>query len=721
MARSGRKITCAEKDFDRIPDFLGEGVALVLDLLRRGVLAQVGERLHIRREGGYSGFDVVLFFLFYFSATRAVGIRKFWEGIRPYGKKLAATAERKRLATPSSLSRALDAVEPDLIRPVSPWLLSEGAGIDVVLEHPAVQTYDATGRGWHVFDFDPTVTTLRQRALPEGDDLPTAMRRAKRTAKAGYPGRKRGDVQFRRGTLQHLGSSAWLHATLAPGNGEAHGELREALSVVVQTSVRLGHPLDHVLLRIDGAFGWVPFLWDCREYSVPFLTRLTRAELFEQPEILRALREGTWRFVPDSLSGPRRSAMELGSITLAAGERTKRADGTAYDPITVRVIVSRYPEGKKKDRTGFALDGWQYEMFVIDAPEDAFSAAEAVALYFGRAAQENRFAQEDREAGLDRIYSYHLPGQELVVVVGLWMWNLRLVRGFELAIPPRVRPAQFARVLEVDHRVIEPTAPTPGPQATPLCSTTSELLPTPPEPRTPAEDLLEELGRIDWDLALRNRPGWSMDRAIGRLRCVDGRELALTTVRSVAHRRGITGLIFCRPIGGCETCGPRSSCLRSLRDGASKHFEVSVPSANAARLREILRAARRGAPPVPGEAGESMSPQQAAAASPDLPPGTDVTELAVASSLFLPARARQLFRYEASSLSVTVFVKEPERKPPKPELLAESVADRQHRRKTWRENYARNAIDPETEVLIEVSGGARLRGMFGDELAKMSA
>jgi hypothetical protein len=57
------------------------------------------------------------------------------------------------------------------------------------------------------------------------------------------------------------------------------------------------------------------------------------------------------------------------------------------------------------------LDGWQYELFMVDLPADALPAPGAVSLFFGRAGQENRFVQEDREVGLDRIFSYHLPGQ----------------------------------------------------------------------------------------------------------------------------------------------------------------------------------------------------------------------------------------------------------------------------------------------------------------------
>ncbi|MBI4872850.1 MAG: hypothetical protein HY814_14955, partial [Candidatus Riflebacteria bacterium] len=156
---------------------------------------------------------------------------------------------------PISLLRV---VEPELLRPTSEWLLSEGAGIDVVLRHPAVQTYDARGQGWHIFDFDPTVTTLRHRALPEGDDLPAARRRAETSALPGYSGRKRGEVRFRRGTLQHAGSSVWVQAMLGPGNGDGHAEFTAACGAVERTCERIDHPRSRALLRSDGAFGWVP-------------------------------------------------------------------------------------------------------------------------------------------------------------------------------------------------------------------------------------------------------------------------------------------------------------------------------------------------------------------------------------------------------------------------------------------------------------------------------
>jgi hypothetical protein len=60
---------------------------------------------------------------------------------------------------------------------VADALLHTVADVDTVLRHPAVQSYDALGEGWHVFDVDPTVSALRHRALPESDELPDPVRR----------------------------------------------------------------------------------------------------------------------------------------------------------------------------------------------------------------------------------------------------------------------------------------------------------------------------------------------------------------------------------------------------------------------------------------------------------------------------------------------------------------------------------------------------------------
>ena len=103
-----------------------------------------------------------LLLLVFYTMGASLGVRKFWEKFSRYIPSLAALAGRRRLPSPASLSRALDSVEWEFVRRESSWLLSGVSEIDVVLCHPVMQTYDACGDGWHVFDLDPTATTLRQ-------------------------------------------------------------------------------------------------------------------------------------------------------------------------------------------------------------------------------------------------------------------------------------------------------------------------------------------------------------------------------------------------------------------------------------------------------------------------------------------------------------------------------------------------------------------------------
>ncbi len=677
MAHRSVHVTYKPTDETRIPDSLTEGAVLLMDFRDRGIVDAVGKRLRIRRQGGYSALDVWVFLLLFFTTGATRGVRKFWEVAHRYVRHLGALAGRLRLLSPSSLSRALNAVEPDLLRETSNWLLTGVSEIYNVLRHPVVQTRDACGDGWHVFDVDPTVTTLRHRALPVDDDLPEARRRSENTGAPGHSGRKRGDIQHRRVTVQHAGSGAWVHAHLSPGNGEGVVDFERALDTVVETCERLDHPLSRALVRMDGEYGNVPWFSACRQRGLPFITRLNRPKLYEDPEVLDRLRSATWYRVPDSRSGPRRSAADLGILTVHPGERTRRPDGGCYEPVAVRVVASVFPKTGKAKR-GRILDGMQVELFAVDVPADAWPAPEAVAAYFGRGGQENRFAQEDRELGLDRIISYHLPGQELAALVGLSLWNQELARGFELERPPAQRPVQPLRCAPIDDSVPEQW------------------------PRDPVICAL--LARIDWSALLATRPGWHMDCASGELHCDQQRRLTLTSVRTAEHADGRTGIIFRRPTGGCQDCTSRPGCLRSARAQSPKHAEFAVATSLATQLRHRL-ALVRGHPTGP----EPIEPI-------DSQPGP----YAVADSLFLPARARQAFcaAFLGATLRIEVELPEPVAKP---RLVAVDVADRQCRRKTWAQNVDRYALPDGARVRVEVAGSATLRTMMGERQQSKTA
>ena len=650
-----------------IPDMFAEAATLLEVLRRRGVVRVVGDVLHIRRQGGYCGLDIWVLLLTLFTTGAVLGVKPLWEKLRPCARQIAALAGRKGLASPAAVSRALEAVETSLVRPVAFQLLVVLTDIGEVMRHPAAQTYDAQGRGWHVFDLDWTVTGLRQRALPAHEDLPEPRRRAEDTGAPGYMGRKRGELRCGRMAVQHAGSSAWVHEHLAPGNGEGVADLALALDSVVVACEHLGRPTSRALVRMDGEFGHVPGYTTCREHGLPFLTRLTRPKLYEDPEVLDRLRRATWYMVPDSGSGPQRGATDLGELTIKPGEETKRPDGTDYEPVRVRVVASRFPKTSKATR-GRILDGWQVELFAVDLPADAWPAPDVVAAFFGRTGEENRFAQEDRELGLDRIISYHLPGQELAALVALSLWNLRVALGFSQDPLPAEPPVQPARQTQVDDRA-------------------DQLW-----PRDPI--LLELLADQDWSTVLLGRPGWDFDVIAGELRCPDGRTLDLTTVRAAGDTKKRAGVVFRRPIGGCEDCEPRPDCLRSERAGASKHAEFALPTAVATKLRERLTQLR-------ARGGEAIVPVVGV-------PGPRK----VHDALFLPAEARHLHSACFLGSTVRIVVDLPPPDPPRPRLVARDEADKQHRRKTWKENLARYALPAEAQVDVSFEGSEALERLL---------
>lgn len=96
MARTRVDVTYRAVDQTRIPDALTEGASILLDLSRRGVVDEIGARLKIRRQGGFSAVDVWLLLLVFFAAGVKAGVRGFWETLRPHVGKVAAVAGRRR-------------------------------------------------------------------------------------------------------------------------------------------------------------------------------------------------------------------------------------------------------------------------------------------------------------------------------------------------------------------------------------------------------------------------------------------------------------------------------------------------------------------------------------------------------------------------------------------------------------------------------------------------
>ena len=687
MSQTTRSVTWSPKDAARLPDWASGGCALIERLRQSGALAKVGERLRITRQGGYAGLDMFLFLLYFFCSGES-GIRPFWRSACGFSEQLAAFAGRTKLPSPAAMSRAFKSVRVEDIRPLATWLLTEAAGAGEVLRHPSVLTRDARGQAWHVFHFDPTVTAIHQRPLPEGTDLPEPRRRAEEMSAPGFRGRKRGNRCFRRGGLSHAGSGLWLQAVLSRGNGERRPDLEGAADVVVATCKQIDHPLERALLVMDGEFAAVPTYSALRARKLPFITRFTRYEILDQPAVRQQLREATWLAVEDDRSGPRRSAIDLGIVTVQAGDQTRREDGTPFEPLSLRIVASRYVRSGEADH-GRVLDGWQYELFVVDAAPEEWPAPEAVTQFFARTAVESRFAQEDREFQLDRKFSCHLPGQELACLIGLLCWNLHVVRGFELAPPPTDLGAPPARQATVDARATDAPMPPAAEPAEPL----------PAEPAEIDEARTRLLARIDWAPWRAKNPGWEWSAETGAVVCPNKQPLQLVGVSLPTLQPPAGARMFFRGrTGACEGCPFRPDCTRSQSEPFSKALGIGVDAAHAAELKETFLGKRVRRPSArPRRAKNVLAITMA---SPDPVAGPH----AVTDAGFLPAEARTLFRDAARDLSVRVVVEIP-RRSKGPVLLAPSRAHRQHRRKTWAENLARYSLPDGSCVQVEYSGG----------------
>jgi hypothetical protein len=88
-----------------------------------------------------------------------------------------------------------------------------------------------------------------------------------------------------------------------------------------------------------------------------------------------------------------------------------------------RVVVATHQASSTKSRIGVTRAGVVYELFLTDLPQQAFTAADVVALYLHRGAFENALAEEDLEQDPDRWCSHAAWGQECWQIVSQWVWN----------------------------------------------------------------------------------------------------------------------------------------------------------------------------------------------------------------------------------------------------------------------------------------------------------
>lgn len=706
---------------ERVPDELRVGVGVVAALEQQGVLSEVERWLPLARRGGHGSRSLFAFCVVFLLAGRSWGLRPFQlRFARALQRAVAPVVGLRSLVSASALSRALGRLGHGEVRSFGDSVLPSAKGLADLLAHPAAQHRDAHGRGWHVLDLDPTVEAFRQRGLPEGDELPAGERRA--PGRAGYTGHKRGELRIRHLPVQHAGAGIWLGyrldatgGSLFPLVGEVVRNARQALP---------GPPAElRAVVRMDGEFGSVGAMRTTIAEHVDVLTRLSRYSLLRRPVITERLATGTWQAVPASGGGPARQAIELGIFELFPDHDAADA---AAGPVEVRVVASRFPRRGEPEH-GVVIDGQQVELFATTLTADAWPAGDLVALYFGRSALENRFAQEDREFGMDRTFSFHPPGQEWVSVVALFLWNVLVLRGVAADPLPQV-PVPAKDGAPILQNLPPGSPPDAGePAMTEAVSVAHASPPALPTSTTQADPVERRLRSELWGIAcaaFTAHPlptGWSVDEVEERVVCPNGDRLFVYAVESEVRRKGGRErtkhrIMLRTDMRACNGCPHRDGCTSSDRPDAYKQVTRTIPPEAAVRGREILALLR------PHAHADAVRRRRAhtARAMPDTKPpparperaewpGRPPGPFTPTSPLFLPAQSRHRARTALRDLLLEVLATVPTRRAPRSHpLLARDVADRQHRRQDHARRAERWRLHRTTTLLVAGRPGAIL-------------
>ena len=644
----------------RLPDWASEFALLVAHLQSTGVLTALPQRLQVPRQGGYSGVDILLFLLAFFCWKGPRSLNKFGEACASCCDALAAVGGRSSWPSPSSVSRFLAAADRCDLDTFGTWLLGTGSGAQALADHAIARARDTLGNPWSVLDFDPSVQAQRQRALPEGPDLPPARRRARTLCAPGYPGRKRGETQFSTGYLISSGSGLWLQATVEPGNCHLPKAAEVMACAAEHMWPQAGPQAQQTVVRIDGGGGHATAVAPFVQRGIHYLVRLVNCALLRQQDISAFLADATWYAVPDSGSGPKRMATELGSWLLQNDDWPANID---LPP--ARLVVSRFA-ATEKHGAGIFLGDWQYEVFATDLDAAAWPAPETVELYYGRCGLENRFAQMFKEIGLDHAYSHTPAGQRLVTLAGLWTSNLRTVLGARIVGTLGAPVAQSRRAIHsvAPHipAVVLPAAP-PTPEATPALT-----LPAIVSPHMSHDEAATLLTAFNWPGFLGRYPGWQWKTG---LVCPAGLSTPLQRLRPLT---GTLYAIFKQSETACRTCLLRKNCTKSTDPLYTK--QVYVP------LRRITRTA------VTKLADAAHAPQTKPKWQP--PPSSFPGPWQTTAAPLIPAVLRHKWLTYAAAIHVDIHhTKLPENH--RPDWLADTALDRQRRRKSWRQHDARFA------------------------------
>ena len=223
------------------PSWFGEVVLMAAHLRQHGVLSEISEGVRFARRRGVC-YEVIDFLvvLFGYAGSSERTLEAFYERLQPFAVPFMALFERDQLPARSTLSRFVAALTEAPVEALRTLFLDDLESRPLSTDPTGAngkQTgglVDRAGKTWVVFDIDGTREAVRQRALPQSEELPPAFRRLDDVCAPGYRGRKRGQVVRTRTVISQAHSYQWLGTFGNRGNGRYREELRQGLAAITR-------------------------------------------------------------------------------------------------------------------------------------------------------------------------------------------------------------------------------------------------------------------------------------------------------------------------------------------------------------------------------------------------------------------------------------------------------------------------------------------------------
>ena len=396
-----------------VPEWFGEVALIAHTMTRLGLLSDISESVRFTRKR-FGKFEVIDFvaMLIGYALSGEPTLQAYYERLQPFATVFMALFGRSELPHRATLSRFLAALDEPFVEALRTVFLHDALA-RLGPEANVGGLWDRQATRWTVFDVDGTRQAARQRALPQGPDLPPAQRRLSAVCAPGYMGRKRGEIVRTRTTLLQAHTHQWLFTSGAAGNGDYRGELLRALSVIVAYQAAVSLSPGQALVRLDGQYGNGTIVVDLIVAGVGFVMRGKDYALLDVMQVKQRLALPADEQFIHPESGTCRDLFDCGDLPITAQGHH------------CRVIVATHVATTAKAPIGVTRDGMVYELFFAALPASGFTAADVVRLYVHRGSFETVLADEDREQDADRWSSYTPCGQEVWQILSQWVWNLR--------------------------------------------------------------------------------------------------------------------------------------------------------------------------------------------------------------------------------------------------------------------------------------------------------